>query len=71
MLVLRDSPDNLINIYLPERNAQMFSDVDIECINADKVWLNLTYKGKCALTKAYILVLERDMRDVICLFSIK
>jgi hypothetical protein len=56
-LHLRDSrdPRKIYFLCLPKRFGKAFTDRNIEEINADRVWLSLTYKGHDPITKMHIL----------------
>ena len=47
-----------IQVFLPRRYSDVFSDMDIEQINSNVVLLHLIFKGMCPATKAYLLAIE-------------
>jgi len=46
-----------VQVFLPRRYSDVFSDTDIEQINSNAVFLHLLFKGVCPTTKAYLLAL--------------
>jgi len=48
LLSIRDSPFNVIKVFMPKRYSSVFTDEDIGSIN-QKVSLNLIYKGTCII----------------------
>ena len=45
-------------IFLPRRYSDVFTDMDIEQVNSNAVFLHLVYSGICTTTKAYLLAIE-------------
>jgi hypothetical protein len=56
-LYLRDPQGSqaLYYLYLPKRYAKVFTNQDIEDINADRVWLSLIYRRKDPGTRMHIV----------------
>ena len=46
-----------LQVLLPRRYRDVFSDTDIEQINSNVVFLHLLLKGVCPTTKAYLLAI--------------
>jgi hypothetical protein len=44
-LFISDFWSKLYKVYLPIQYADIISDIDIEEINNEKIWLNLVYRG--------------------------
>jgi hypothetical protein len=57
LLTLRESVERCVNVFLPKRFTQVFTDDDILDINYGRVVVNLTYHGQCEKTSAYQLSL--------------
>ena len=57
VLTIRDSPDRILEDFMPRRFYCAFSDVDLD-INSGKVAINLVNKGQCVNTHAFIVAIE-------------
>jgi hypothetical protein len=57
LLSIKESPYNIVKVFMPKRYSSVFSDEDIESINSQKVSFNLIYKGMCKKSKSYILAI--------------
>jgi len=55
MLSIRDSPDYISKIILPNPYAIIFTDEDLADINSDRKWYTLVYRGKSEDSKFHIL----------------
>jgi hypothetical protein len=60
LLTLRESVERCVNVFLPKRFTQVFTDDDIAGINDGRVTVNLTYHGQCEQTSAYQLSLAQS-----------
>jgi len=60
VLAIRDSPDLILNVFVPRTICCAFSDVDIEDINSEKVALNLIFKGQCVNTHPFKMAIKRQ-----------
>jgi hypothetical protein len=60
VLTIRDTPDQILEVFMPRRFYSAFPDVDLEEINSEKVALNLVYKGQCVNTYAFKVAIERQ-----------
>jgi hypothetical protein len=58
LLSIRDSPTNIVKVFLPKRYSLIITDDDIEAINSAKVILHLIYKGTCVTTNSFLLEIE-------------
>jgi len=58
LLSIRDTDEQLVQIFLPRRYASVVSDEDIAKINFRSIYLNLVYKGMCEKTKSYLLAID-------------
>ena len=58
MLSIRDTDEQLIQIFLPKRYASVVSDDDISKINSRTKYINLVYKGLCEKTRSYLLAID-------------
>ena len=58
LLSIRDSDEQLVQIFLPKRYANVVSDEDMAKINSRSIYLNLVYKGICEKTKSYLLTID-------------
>jgi len=58
LLSIRDSDEQLVQIFFPKRLASVVSDEDIAKINSRSIYLNLMYKGICEKTKSYLLAID-------------
>jgi len=47
LLYIRDTDEQLVQIFLPKRYAIVVSDEDIAKINSRSIYLNFVYKGMC------------------------
>jgi hypothetical protein len=54
-LDIKESPFNIVRVFLPKRYTNCFSEDDILDINNQRVKLNLVYKGTCSKTHSYVL----------------
>lgn len=54
-LEIKESPFNILKVFLPKRYTNCFSDEDISEINSQRVKLYLVYKGTCSKTQSYVL----------------
>ena len=52
LLSIRDSNEQVVQIFLPKRYANVVSDVDMDKINSRSIYLNLVYKGICEKNKS-------------------
>ena len=46
-----------VQIFLPRRYRDVFTDTDIDQFNCNTVFLHLIFKGVCPATKAYLLAI--------------
>ena len=46
-----------VQVFLPRRYSDVFTDTDIEQINSNDVFLHLLFKGVCPTTEAYLLAI--------------
>ena len=58
LLSIRETDEQLVQIFLPKRYASVVSDEDIAKFNSRSNYLNLVYKGKCEKTKSYLLAID-------------
>ena len=58
MLSIRDTDEQLLQIFLPKRYASAVSDDDISKINSRSIHLNLVYKGLCEKNPSYLLAID-------------
>ena len=58
LLSIRDTDEQLVQIFLPKRYASVVCDEDIAKINSRSIYLNLVYKGRCERTKSYSLAID-------------
>ena len=58
LLSIRDTDEQLIQIFFPRRYASVVSDEDIAKINSRSIYLNLVYKGICEKTKSSFLAID-------------
>ena len=58
MLSIRDTDEQLIQIFLPKRYASVVSDDDISKINSRTKYINLVYKGMCEKTRSCLLAID-------------
>lgn len=58
MLHIKDF-DKLHKTLLPQRNGGVFSDGDIDDMNADRLSLFLVYDGKSDVTETVVLVIKQ------------
>ena len=47
-----------VQIFLPRKYSDVFTDTDIEQINSNAVFIHLFFKGVCPTTKACLLAIE-------------
>ena len=58
LLSIRNTDEQLVQIFLPRRYASVVSDEDIAKINSSSIYLNLLYKGMSEKTKSYLLAID-------------
>jgi len=58
LLCIRDTDEQLVQIFLPKRYASVVSDEDIAKINSRYIYLNLVCKGMFERTKSYLLAID-------------
>ena len=58
LLSIRDTDEQLVQIFLPRRYASVVSDEDMAKINSRSIYLNLVYEGMCEKTKSYLLAID-------------
>jgi len=58
LLSIRDTDEQLIQIFLPKRYASVVSDDDISKINSRTKYINLVYKDICEKTRSYLLAID-------------
>jgi len=58
LLSIRDTDEQLVQIFLPRRYASVVSDEDMAKINSRSIYLNLVYKGMCEKNKSYLLAID-------------
>jgi hypothetical protein len=58
LLSIRDVDENVVDIFLPKRYANVVTDEDLENINSRSVYLNLVYKGLCESSNSYLLAID-------------
>lgn len=47
-----------VRVFLPKRFTLVFSDIDIDQINYERIRVHIIYHGTCEKTSAYLLSLE-------------
>src|SRR5215510_14336250 len=58
-LTITKSPSDVVKVYLPRRYASLFSEGDIEDLNAQRALSQiLVYQGLCEKTKAHLLEIK-------------
>ena len=58
LLVIRDSEDRLLKVFLPQRYAAAFKDDDLQAVNEGTARWNLVSKGRSPGTNVYQQVVE-------------
>ena len=58
LLSIRDTDEQLVQIFLPKRYASVVSDEDIAKIISRSIYLNLVYKDMCERTKSFLLAID-------------
>jgi len=58
LLSIRDSDENIVQIFLRKRYSDVVSDDDMENINSKAFYLNLVYKGICDTSKSNFLAID-------------
>jgi len=58
LLTLRVSETSIVQVFLPKRYCDVWSDDDMDSINSKAVSLHFVYKGVCETSKSYLLAIE-------------
>jgi len=58
LLSIRDTDEQVVQMFLPKRYANVVSDEDIGKINSKSIYLNLLYMGMCERTKSNLLAID-------------
>ena len=58
LMIVEDSPEKLVKVFLPNRYSVLFTDDVIECIKSKCVDLHLIYKGTSQNIKSNKLGIE-------------
>jgi len=57
ILTVKSEGATPVQVFLPRRYSDVFSDTDIEQINSNAIFLHLLFRGICPTTKAYLLAI--------------
>jgi len=57
ILTVKNENSAPVQVFLPRRYSDVFSDTDIEQINSNDAFLHLLFNGVCPTTKAYLLAI--------------